>query len=149
MDGVVATRTFKEKHKASQVVILTSHGDEYLGAAFEAGAKGYVLKSCTRQQLAHAVREVFHGQVYVDPSLTGNLIQELSELRAVRQESLLTPRQLEILRMVAAGLRYKDIASKLFINERTVNREVRRIFDRLGVDDAVHGVSEAYKQHLL
>ncbi len=51
--------------------------------------------------------------------------------------------------MVAAGLRYKDIASKLFINERTVNREVRRIFDRLGVDDAAHGVSEAYKQHLL
>ena len=85
----------------------------------------------------------------VDPSLTGKLVRELAELRRVHRESLLTPRQVEILKLVAHGGRYKEIASWLFFSERTVQREIRKIFDQLGVNDAAHAVSEAYKRRLI
>ena len=85
----------------------------------------------------------------IDPSLTGKLVLELAELRRVHRGLLLTPRQVEILKLVANGGRYKEIASWLFLSERTVQRESRKIFDQLGVNDAAHAVSEAYKKRLI
>ncbi len=120
-----------------------------MAEAVGAGASGFILKSCTRQQLVEAIRVAFQGQVPIDPSLTGRLVREIAELRKDHQESLLTPRQVEILKLVASGTRYKEIASKLFISETTVNREMRNIFDRLGVNDAAHAVSEAYTKRLM
>ncbi len=149
MNGILATQQFKEQNETAQVVMLTTYDNEYLEDSFEAGARGYVSKSCTRQQLAQAVRDVWQGRVYVDPSLGGGLVQELSNLRRANRNSLLTTRQSEILKMVANGFRYKDIASALFITERTVNREIRKIFDSLEVNEAPHAVSEALKRGLI
>ncbi len=149
MDGIEATRLLMQRDGAPKVMILTSYHDEYLGASVEAGAAGYIMKSCTRRQLVEAVLAVDQGQLRIDHSLTSSLVRELAELRKEHRASLLTPRQLEILKLVASGSRYKEIAGELFINERTVHRETRAIFDRLGVNDSAHAVSEAHKKGLI
>ena len=149
MDGIEATRLLMQRHGAPKVIILTSYHDEYLEASLGAGAAGYILKSCTRRQLVQAVRAVYQGQVQIDHSLTSSLVRELAELRKAHRASLLTPRQVEILKLVASGSRYKAIASAVFVNERTVQREIRNVFNRLGVNDAAHAVSEAHKKGLI
>ncbi len=148
-DGIETTRRLKKKRQDLAVVMLTSYLDEYLAEAIEAGASGYLVKSCTRQQLREAIIAANQGQVPIDPAVTGKLISEMAELKKAHRESLLTPRQVEILRLVAAGNRYAEIATTLFVSERTVNREMRTTFNRLGVNDAAHAVSEAYKKGLI
>ena len=85
----------------------------------------------------------------LDPSLTAKIFQEMTELRKARTESLLTNRQVQILKLVADGIRYREIADQLCVSETTVNREMREVFNRMGVNDAAHAVSVAYKQGLL
>ena len=137
-DGIEATRLLKQTYQNLAVVILTSYQDEYMIEAIEAGASGYILKSCTGQQLVQALRATYRGQVPIDPSLTGRLVRELAELKGAHRQSLLTPRQTEILKLVAIGTRYKEIAATLFVSETTVNREMGNIFDQLSVNDAAH-----------
>ncbi len=147
MSGIETTRRLKERDVELSVLVLTSHEDEYV-EAIEAGATGYVMKSCTSQQLVQAIKAANDGQVPIDPSLTGNLVRQMAELRRAKHETILTQRQMDILKLVAAGTRYKEIASTLSLSETSVNREMRNIFDRLGVNDAAHAVSEAYKTGL-
>ena len=149
MNGVEATRLLKEQHPDLAVVVLTSYNDEYFEAAVEAGATGYITKSCEPEQLVQAVLLACQAQVVIDPSVTSSLVREVTGLRKTHLASLLTPRQLEILKLVASGSRYKEIASKLFISERTVHRETRAIFDRLGANDAGQAVSKGYKMRLI
>lgn len=149
MGGIEATRLLKEQHSDLAVVVLTSYHGEYFEAAIEAGATGYIMKSCQPEQLVQAVRLACQGHLLIDPSITRNLARELTELRQAHRALLLTPRHVEILKLVASGRHYKEIASTLFASERTVHREIRAIFDRLGVNDAAHAVSEAYKMGLI
>ncbi len=148
MNGIEATRLLKGEYQDLSVLILTSYQDEYLGEAIEAGAAGYILKSCTRQQLVQAVQAAFEGRSPIDPSLTAGLVREVAELRKAHRQALLSTRQLEILELVAAGTRYSEIGAKLFISRATVNREMRNIFNCLGVNDAAHAVAEAYQKGL-
>jgi DNA-binding NarL/FixJ family response regulator len=149
MDGIEATAKIGEINSEASVLILTSFGDEYIEAAIDAGASGYILKSCNREQLVSAVKATHQGQLPIDPSVTTRLVRELSELRKGNSGSQLTPRQLEVLKLVAEGNRYKRIAENLFVSERTVHREMQSIFDRLSVNDAAHAVSEAYRQRII
>ena len=89
------------------------------------------------------------GPLPIDPSVTTQLVRELSELRNGNSVSQLTPRQLEVLKLVAEGNRYKLIAVDLYVRERTVHQEMQAIFDRLGVNDAAHVVSETYRQRII
>lgn len=129
--------------------MLTSFEDEYVAQSVESGASGYILKSSGTQELLQAIHAAHEGHALLDPSLTAKMFEELTELRKTRRESLLTDRQVQILKLVADGGRYRDIADQLFVSETTVNREMREMFNRLGVNDAAHAVSEAYKQGLL
>ena len=149
MTGIEATRVLQEKHEELPVLILTAFDQEYFEVAMEAGVTGYVSKSCTPAQLIQAIQAAYLGHALIDPALAGRLVRELGQLRKARQSTLLTPRQLDILQMVSGGSRYREIAETLFLHERTVNREMRNIFERLGVHDAAHAVSEAYKNNLL
>jgi len=149
MDGIEATRLLKEQHPDLAVVMLTSYHGEYFEAAIGAGATGYIMKSCKPEQLVQAVRLACQGHLLIDPAITRGLARELTQLRQAHRALLLTPRHVEILKLVASGRRYKEIASTLFASERTVHREIRTIFDRLGVNDAAHAVSEAYKMGLI
>ncbi len=149
MDGIEATRSLKEIRPELPVVVLTSHENEALGDAIEAGVAGYILKTTTARELMEAVRGAQNGQASIDSSLTGKLFSEVAELRKTRRDSILSPRQLEILSLVAAGERYKEVGKIAALSRTTVNREMRAIFDRLGVNDAAHAVSEAHNKGLL
>jgi len=149
MDGVEATRLLKEQHPDLAVVVLTSYNGEYFKAAVEAGATGYMMKSCKPEQLVQAVLLACQAEVVIDPSVTSNPVRELTGLGKTHVASLLTPRQVEILKLVASGSRYKEIASELFISERTMHRETRAILDLLGANDAAHAVSKGYERHLI
>ena len=149
MDGIEAIRRIKEKGTGPAVLTLTSHRAEYLELALEAGGDGYMMKSSSRQQLVAAVRSAHQGQIPIDAALTSGLLKELSYLRKGQQASLLTPRQTDILRLIARGFRYKDISQTLSVSQSTVNREVRVIFDCLDAADAAQAVSEAHKKGLI
>jgi len=149
MDGIEAIRRIKENGERPAVLTLTAHSGDYLEPALEAGAAGYMLKSSSRQQLVAAVHSAHQGQIPIDPSLTGDLLHEPSYFRKGQPTSQLTPRQMRILKLMAAGSRYKDIGNALFVSRSTVSREIRTIFERLEAADAAHAVSEAHKKGLL
>ncbi len=149
MDGIAAASALKDRDPHLPVVMLTSHQDGYVAEALWAGASGYILKSCTRQQLVQAIRAACDNQVPIDAAVAADLFGNAGPHARALKDPLLTRRQVDILKLVATGVRYRDVATRLFISETTVNREMRNIFDRLGVNDATHAVSEAYQMRLL
>ena len=149
IDGIEATKRLKERCSDQTIVILTTYGSDYFELALQAGATSYLPKSCTREQLVQTVQAAHQGQIIIDSQLASSWLRELDALRQSKRENLLTPRQIEVLRLVADGTKYRDIAEAMFLNERTVNREMRNIFDRLGVDDASHAVAEAYQNGII
>ena len=149
MDGIEATRSLKKEHPELKIIVLNSYSDEYIEDALEAGATGYLLKSCTRHQLIHAIRETAQGMTFIDPSLTNGLMNELIDLRKSTRSSLLTHRQIQVLTLVANGRRYQEIARKLFVSRSTVNREIRNIIDQLKATDIAQAIYEAHKKNLI
>jgi len=149
IDGIEATQRLKQAIPDLQVIILTAHDDDFLGSAVEAGASGYILKTCSSGQLVQAIKAAHGGQAVIDPSLTSKLFNEVVGLRKAHRESLLTSRQIEVMKLVANGTRYRDIAKATYLSTTTVNREMREVFNRLGVNDAAHAVAEVYKRGIL
>lgn len=149
IDGIAATRALRERRPELPVVMLTSHQSEFVAQALWAGASGYILKTSTRQQLVQAIRAACNNQVQIDAAVAADLFSTAAPSPDAPKDSPLTERQVNVLKLVANGVRYRKIASKLFVSEATVNREMRNIFNRLGVNDAMHAVSEAYLKHLL
>lgn len=149
LDGIEAIRFLKDNCTATAFVAITSYGDEYFRDAIEAGASSYVVKSSSRQQLVNSTRLASQGQGAIDSLLTTSLMQDLGELKRKLGATVLTPRQVEIMKMVANGTRYNEIAEALLINERTVRRDMKDIFNRLDVRDSAHAVAEAYKQRII
>jgi DNA-binding NarL/FixJ family response regulator len=149
MDGIEGARHLRASHKDLPIVMLTGYAGQYVGEAIEAGAVGYILKTATSQQLVQAVRAAFEGLAPIDPSLTSKLIQELKTLRQTHRLSVLKARQLEILKLGAQGLSYRDIAETLFISLTTVKREMNEIFTQLGAKNLAQAVSEALKKRLI
>ena len=149
MDGIAATRQLKQKMADVKVIMLTLYDSEYVPQAIEAGASGYILKDAKGEQLIQAIRDAYKGDSPLAPSLTRQVLTELANLSRASRDSLLSERQCEILRLVAAGLTGKNIGAGLFISEPTVKKELARIFDKLGVNDRAHAVSEAMKRKLI
>jgi DNA-binding NarL/FixJ family response regulator len=89
------------------------------------------------------------GQSAFAPAVSRSLFKQLANMAQISRESLLTPRQLNILRLVAAGVTNKEIAARLYLSEATIKRETNNIFSRLGVLDRTQAVSEGYKRNLL
>lgn len=149
MDGIAATRQLKEKMPDVKIIMLTFYDSEYVPQAIEAGASGYILKDASREQLIEAIRDAYKGYSPLAPSLTRQVLTDLAALSRANRDSLLSERQCEALRLIAAGLANKDIAAKLYISESTVKKELTRIFDKLGVTDRAQAVSEAMKRKLI
>lgn len=149
IDGLESTRRLKGDLPDLKVIVLTSFDDEHLEEAIESGARGYLLKSCTRRQLVDAINEVAAGGTIIDSSLTRDLVQELIEHRKSVRSQLLTERQIVILEYLASGLRYQEISNNLFISRSTLHREIREVLDRLESKDVTQAVYEAHKRHLI
>ncbi len=149
-DGIEATRRLKEMQVACNIIMLTLY-EEYMPEAIEAGAVGYLLKDVKRDELSQAVRVAYQGQSPLNPALTRRLVGEFSSLASgkVKPGHSLSDRQLEILRLLAAGATNRQVAQQLFLSETTVKREMHGLFGKLGVKSRSGAVSQGYKGKLI
>ena len=139
MNGVEATRQIKTKYPDVKVLVLTTYADdEWVFDAIQAGASGYLLKDTPREDLMKAVRGTVAGKTYVDPSVAGRVLEQVSSRQtqpATLITSKLTEREIEVLRLIAKGLSNADIADQLFLSDGTVRNHVSAILAKLGVSD--------------
>ena len=156
MDGIEATRRIVAIGPESPRVLLitTFDLDEYVYDALAAGASGFLLKDVPAEKLFDAVRIVAAGDALLAPSVTRRLIAEFAKLKSragPRAEVLasLTPREDEVLRLVAVGLSNAEIAIRLVVSEETVKTHVSRVLGKLGVRDRVQAVVIAYESGLI
>jgi len=146
MDGVETTRAVKEASPESHVVVLTSHHDDaYVFAALRAGALGYVLKTIGAEELAGTVRRAARGEPTLHPSIALRLMQNVrGEQEDVTSE--LTPRELEVLKLIAEGLTNADIAERLGVAEKTVKGHVGNVLSKLQVHDRTQAAVYAWRE---
>lgn len=136
LNGIEAAEQLKKVDPQVKIVFLTMHPDvTYATRAFEAGAAGYVLKHSAPSELVTAIREALRGRTYVTPMIAKDVLQTLMDRSGKREDSLdqLTPRQREVLQLVAEGRSAKEIASLLHISPRTVEFHKYRIMEDLGL----------------
>ncbi|MCA2214139.1 response regulator [Jidongwangia harbinensis] len=146
LDGVAATTRIRAAVPATRVLVLTTYDtDRDILHAIEAGACGYLLKDASPRELADAVRAAARGETVLAPSFASALA------RQVRQPApaALSPREVEVLRLVAKGLTNSAIGRTLFISEATVKTHLLRIFNKLDVTDRTAAVATAMSHHLL
>jgi DNA-binding NarL/FixJ family response regulator len=124
------------------IVLTTVAGDEEIYRALEAGARGYLFKDMARKELVQAIRAVHRGKRYI-PSQVGTRIAENLPRPDV------TSRETEVLQLIAAGLRNKEIAYKLDISEATVNAHVKHILEKLNASDRTHAVTTALRRGII
>lgn len=149
MGGIEATRQLKAKECRANIIILTVYEDKYLAQAAEAGAVGYLLKDIGREELARSIKLAYEGQSPFAPSITRTLFTQFGNVAQLSRNTLLTPRQLDILRLIAAGVTNREIAGKLCVSEATIKRETNTIFAKLDAVDRTQAVAEAYRRNLL
>jgi len=158
-DGIEATRQLTEGQPGGpRILILTTFDlDDYVYDALCAGASGFLLKDVTAERLFEAVRVVAAGEALLAPAVTGRLISEFARLRPGRTASagpdatlaVLTPRETEVLSLVAEGLSNQQIAVRLVVTEETVKTHVSRVLRKLGLRDRTQAVIAAYESGLV
>ncbi len=149
MGGIDAIRELKKRESPAGVIVMTVYEDKYLAQAAEAGAVGYLLKDVSRDELIKAIKAANQGQSPFAPAVSRALFSQYAALTKASHESVLSRRQVEILRLIASGATNKEIASRLFISSATVKRETNAIFASLNVNDRAEAVSAGYKMGLL
>lgn len=167
LDGVAATRRIRAERPQVQVVVLTTYADdESILAALDAGARGYLTKDASAEEIARALLTVTTGQALLAPDVAARVIDTLtagrrpprraggapiSAARAQARDALpdgLTPREAEILALIAAGLSNAEIAAGLVVTEATVKTHINRLFAKAGLRDRAQAVVYAYRHHL-
>lgn len=149
MDGIETTRRVRDLYPGVEVVALTSFAEkERVRAALDSGAAGYLLKDSEPAEVAAAVRSAHRGEIQLDPAVTRPLI---TDLRSGGDDvtSLLTSRELEVLRLVGAGKANKEIAADLVISERTARTHVSNVLRKIGVSSRTQAAVLAVREGLV
>jgi DNA-binding NarL/FixJ family response regulator len=155
LDGIAATRRIvSDQADPPRVLILTTFGlDEYVHDALRAGASGFLLKDAPAEDLLRAVRTVARGEALLDPAVTRQVIARFAALPEPRDEPAelgeLTPREREVLMLLAQGRSNAEIAGELVVSEGTVKTHVARVLMKLGLRDRVQAVIFAYEAGLV
>jgi DNA-binding NarL/FixJ family response regulator len=150
IDGIESTRQVRALYDDIEVVALTSFAEEErVHAALEAGASGYVLKDSDADDVAAAVRAAHRGELQIDPVVARRLMSSLREARDDDPISELTSRELDVLRLVAAGKPNKQIAAELAISERTARTHVSRILGKLRLSSRTQAALWAVREGLV
>ncbi len=167
LDGVAATKRIRTEAPATEVIILTTFkDDDFIYAGIAAGARGYLLKDAPPDRLVEAIRAAYRGEVLLNPEVAARVLDRLSSminptepspaeasvdtrpsLKAVPPK--LTPRELDVLKLMARGLRNKEIADELVIAERTVKIHVGNILGKLQATNRTEAVAVALNMGLL
>ena len=155
-DGIAATRRIRAAGTGARVLILTTFDlDEYVYAGLRAGASGFLLKDALAPELISAVRVVASGEAVVAPTATRRLIERFigdapeSGRPPLATFDALTPREREVLTLIARGLANAEIAQRLFLSEGTVKTHVSRVLAKLGLRDRLQAVILAYEAGLI
>ncbi len=147
LDGLAATRAIKEELPQTSILVVTlSEDPDYLLEALRVGAAGCILKDASRREVVAAVRQVLSGESPLDPKLAAQLIRRLAARPLeppARHGDALTPREVDVLRLVADGKTNAEIAQELFVSVGTVKVHVERIIDKLGVSDRTQAAVRA------
>ena len=154
MDGVEAMRQIRaDQDEVKFLVLTTFDSDEYIFDAIEAGAKGYLLKDTSREELFRAVRTVNRGESLIEPGVVSRLLDRLTDLSRQAAHGpdhlALSDRELEVLQLVARGSANKQIAGDLSITESTVKTHVANIFQKLDVSHRTEAVTKAMSQGII
>jgi len=155
-DGVTATRRIRNSVPSTRVIVLTNYDeDDLVFASIRAGASGYLLKEVRGDQLTNAIRTVADGFSLIYPSVARRVLDEFGRLRAGAPlgddegYADLTPREREVLKLVASGRANKEIGAQLGISERTVKTHISNIFSKLELTDRTQAVLYVHKRALL
>jgi DNA-binding NarL/FixJ family response regulator len=151
LDGIEATRAVVEAHPDARVIMLTTFDvDDYVVAAFRAGASGFLLKTAPRDQLVAAIRTVHAGDALLAPASTRRLIEEYARPAAEPAElAELTPRERDVLTLLARGRSNAEIAAELVVEPSTVKSHVASLLGKLALRDRVQAVVFAYESGLV
>lgn len=151
LDGISATRQIKALQQATRVIALTSFvEDEKVIPAIQAGAVSFLLKDVSPNDLIEAIRAAYQGEARLHPTVIRKLMNQVSSQPAAMQQIApdLTERELEVLRLVAEGLRNREIALKLVISEKTVKTHISSLLSKLGLEDRTQLAIYAIKKGL-
>jgi DNA-binding NarL/FixJ family response regulator len=155
MDGIEATRQLAGAGGPRILILTTFDLDEYVYDALRAGASGFLLKDVTAERLFDAVRVIAAGDALLAPGVTRRLISEFATMRPALEVpgglglAGLTPRETDVLRLVAEGLSNREIAARLVVTEETVKTHVSRVLAKLGLRDRTQAVVSAYESGLV
>jgi DNA-binding NarL/FixJ family response regulator len=161
MDGVAATQAISPRFPDTGVIILTTfEDDEFVFGGLEAGARGYLLKDISSEEMAQAIRKVAAGEALIQPSITRKVLEEFSRLATATEKSAnkplqpalvesLTEREQEVLSALAKGLSNREIARQLVITEGTVKNHVSSLIAKLEVRDRTQAVLKAQELGLI
>jgi two-component system, NarL family, response regulator LiaR len=152
MNGIEATRKIKAACPQTQVIILTSfHEDENIFPALRAGALSYILKDVGPEELAEAIRKAAVGEAILHPRIAARVVQEIQGVKKERQNPImeLSEREIEVLRLIAAGHTNAEIAVKLVISEKTVKGHVSNILGKLHMPDRTQAAVFAWEQGIV
>ncbi len=151
MDGLEATRRITKQYPKTKVVILTQFDNkEYILSAVKAGGTGYVPKSALGSELVSAIRAVYHGDSYLYPSAAMALVEDYrQQSKSVDPYDQLTPREREILKLIADGHTSQEVANLLFISLKTVMGHRTKIMDKLGLQNHTELIKYAMRKGLL
>jgi DNA-binding NarL/FixJ family response regulator len=147
VDGVEALEGLRDAGSEAHAIVFTAYDtDERILGALRAGARGYLLKGASRQEIFDAVRTVHAGGSLLEPGVTTRL---LDHVREGEQREPLTPRELEVLYLISEGMHNSEIAARLFVTERTVKFHVSSILAKLGADNRTEAVAIATRRGLI
>jgi DNA-binding NarL/FixJ family response regulator len=155
MTGVEAVRAIGERDPEAKIIVLTTYDtDEYIFDAIEAGAKGYLLKDTSREELFSAVRAVHRGESQIEPGVAAKVLTRLAQLSRQnsdpnRSNDTLSDREIEVLQLIAGGAANKQIAVDLSISESTVKTHVANIFQKLDVSHRTEAVTQALQRGII
>ena len=152
MDGVEATRQIKKERPEVRVVMLTMHADqEVLASAIRAGASGYLVKDCSTEEIASAVRMAASGETALSPQLAASMLDEVRKLEQPPNEDdrVITKREEEVLQLIADGCSTPEVAERLFISQKTVKNHLASIYQKLDARDRTQAVLQAVRMGIV
>lgn len=153
VDGVEATRQIKQLFPDIRVVMLTMHADqEVLAQAMRVGASGYLVKDCSTEEIANAIRDVAGGKTALSPQLAASMLEEVRRLEQPTsndEDRIVTKREEEVLQLIANGFSTTEVAEKLFISQKTVKNHLASIYQKLDARDRTQAVLQAVRMGIV
>lgn len=153
LGGVEATRRIHERHPEVRIVMLTMHADaEVVADAIRGGASGYLVKDCSTDEIADAIRLAANGETALSPQLAASMLGELRKLdrgQSAEDERLITKREEEVLQLIADGCSTPEVAQQLFISQKTVKNHLAAIYQKLDARDRTQAVVRAVRMGII